>query len=237
MKSDMNRIAIMQPYFFPYIGYFQLLYHTDLFVFLDDVNFIKRGWINRNRILINDEPKYLTVPCKNISQNRLIKDIKHDLDKRTREKLLKKVRLAYKRAPYFTSVYPIVKKVFNADTSTISELASLSVKEVCNYLKLETGFIYSSGKYSNTELGRSDRLIDICKKENAEIYINSLGGVELYDKSYFKKKGISLKFLAPKFTSYKQFNTEFTPALSIIDVMMFNAPAQIMEMLKECHLN
>jgi len=232
----MKRIAIMQPYFFPYLGYFQLLHYADTFVFLDDVTFIKRGWINRNRILINNEPKYITVPCKNISSYSLIKDIRHDLDDRMRGKLFKKIRLAYERAPYFESVFPLTEKVINADTSTIAELASLSVQETCDYLQLSINFIVSSKKYKNTELGRSDRLIDICQKVNAKVYINSLGGLELYDKCYFKKKGVTLKFLNPELTPYNQFQNDFIPGLSIIDVMMFNSPGEINEMLREYSL-
>lgn len=232
----MNRIAIMQPYFFPYIGYFQLVYHSDVFVLFDDVNFIKQGWINRNQILINDRSKYITVPCRNISKYKLIKDIKHNLDGRIKDKLLKKVRLAYENAPFFSSVFPIFEKVMDTETSTISELASHSVENTCNYLQIETKFKFSSQSFNNSELSRSDRLVDICRKENADVYINSIGGLQLYNKNYFERQGILLKFLEPKIIPYKQFNSEFIPCLSILDIMMFNSPCQIMKMLTEYKL-
>src|SRR5699024_2218756 len=108
----MESIAIMQPYFLPYIGYFQLIAAVDRFIFYDDVDFIKNGWINRNRILINGEPKYLTIPCKNVSSNKKIKQTEHALDHRSKHKLLKKIRFAYCNAPFFDRIYSIIRQVF-----------------------------------------------------------------------------------------------------------------------------
>jgi hypothetical protein len=223
----MSSIAVMQPYFFPYIGYFQLIEAVDTFVFYDDVDFIKNGWINRNRILINDEPKYFTIPCKNVSSYEKIKNIKHGLDQRKRKKLLKKIKFTYSRAPYFEEVYTITQQVLGTETEFISKLAIDSVKKCSIYLGLECSFLKSSVEYENGELDAAERLIDICKLEDKVNYINPIGGKELYSKEYFEEKGINLQFLQPAAKEYDQFGDDFTPWLSIIDVMMFNSPGKI----------
>lgn len=226
----------MQPYFFPYIGYFQLLAHSDLFVVYDDVSFIKQGWINRNRIMINGESKYLTIPCKKISSNISIRHINHDLTERVISKLLKKIRLAYQAAPFFDDVFPLIELVLNTQTSSISELASRSLQETCRYLQIDIPFKFSSKSYDNGELNRSDRLIDICRIEHASYYLNSLGGRGLYDGEYFESWGIRLQLLEPEITHYHQFDNTFIPGLSIIDVMMFNAPERIKQMVQKGHI-
>ncbi len=219
----MNSIAIMQPYFFPYIGYFQLINEVDKFVFYDDVNFINRGWINRNRILINGEAKYITIPCKNVSQNKLINEVEHNLSEREKNKLLKKLRFTYSNAPFFEDVFPVIKKVFNTETEFISEFVIESIKRVTDYLGLECNFKKSSEKYNNQELDAADRLIDICKVEGVNHYVNSIGGIKLYNKQYFYENDVKLDFLKPGISEYEQFDHEFIPGLSIIDVLMFNS--------------
>jgi len=225
----MSSIAVMQPYFFPYIGYFQLIKAVDTFVFYDDVDFIKNGWINRNRVLINGKPNYFTIPCKNVSSHEKIKNIKHGLDQRKKKKLLKTIKFTYSRAPHFDDVYPIMDEVLDTKTGYISEFAITSVKRCSEYLGLECTFLKSSERYNNTGLDAADRLIDICREENASNYINAIGGMELYDKSYFKKYDINLSFLEPQEIAYDQFGDDFVPWLSMIDVMMFNAPEKIKE--------
>src|SRR5699024_4019974 len=128
------KLAVMQPYLFPYIGYYQLIAAVDTFVFYDDVDYIKNGWINRNRMLIGGKPKYFTIPCRKASPNRLIMDIEHAMDDRKRRKLLKKVKFTYSKAPYFDAVYPLVEKTFNDESNYISDLAIASIKNSCTYL-------------------------------------------------------------------------------------------------------
>jgi len=223
----MSSIAVMQPYFFPYIGYFQLIKAVDTFVFYDDVNYITRGWINRNKILINNEAKYITIPCKGASQNKLIYDVEHALDDRKRGKLIKKIKFSYSKAPFFDSIFPLFKRVINQEEKTIADLAIRSIIESADYLGLGTSFKTSRENYNNTELDAADRLIDICKQEDTTNYINALGGQKLYDKSYFEDKGIELSFLEPQESEYQQFGDDFVPWLSIIDVLMFNAPEKV----------
>lgn len=220
----MNSLAVMQPYLFPYIGYFQLIHAVDMFIFYDDVDFIKNGWINRNKILINGDAKYITIPCSKVSSFRKINSVKHNLDRRKRKKLLKKIRFSYANAPFFNSVYPIIKSAINYDSDRISDVAIKSLLDTCEYLSLDTIFKKSSECFDNHNLDAADRLIDITKQVGADHYINAFGGKELYNKKYFKKRDLKLSFLKPEKVHYDQFGDKFVPCLSIIDVMMFNEP-------------
>lgn len=226
------KLAVMQPYLFPYLGYFQLIEESDLFVFYDDVNFITQGWINRNRILINGSAAYITIPCKNVSQNRLICEIDHALNDKSRGKLVRKVELSYKSAPYFDSVFPIIKDVIHLDTPGISDLAIESIAKTMDYLEMSRSAKVSSSVYDNQQLKGVDRIMDICEQEEAGIYINPIGGKKLYNRQTFYSRGIELKFLKSSFSEYEQFNATFVPGLSIIDVMMFNSISTVQKMLK-----
>jgi hypothetical protein len=214
------KLAIMQPYFFPYIGYFQLVNAADKFVFYDDVNYIKKGWINRNRILLNEKSHYITVCQKGASQNKLIKDIEI-ID--NRGKLKKTIQNAYSKAPNFKNVWALIEDVLEFKTNSISELAAYSVIQTCNYLGIDTEFEFSSEVYMQTSVLKSEnRLIEICKINNATDYINPIGGMELYDKNKFLMNGINLSFLKTDSIVYKQLGSDFIENLSIIDVLMFN---------------
>ncbi len=227
----------MQPYIFPYIGYFQLIKATDKIIFYDDVNWIKKGWINRNRLLINGSASIFTIPCTNVSQNKLILDIELLKEDKHISKLLKSIDLAYKQAPHFNEFYPIVNKILNSNCNKISELAIYSIKEVFNYLNLELTYDLSSKKHflSRGQI-KEDRLIDICHKEQATTYINSIGGKELYNKEYFRNKGIELFFIDSKEIKYEQFTDDFISHLSIIDVLMFNSKDTVIDYLNNYEL-
>jgi len=225
------RIAIMQPYFLPYIGYFQLINAVDKFIFYDDVSFINKGWINRNRILLNGKDHLFTIALKSASQNKLINQI--EICKQN-NKIVKTIKQAYSKAPYFKDVFTLIQQVFDKmnETKSISKIAEISVKMVSNYLNLSTFFITSSEKYSYTQnLYREKRLIDICQENGANIYINSSSGKILYNHESFKENGIKLFFIKNNINTYKQFNNDFIPRLSIIDVMMFNDKKTITEFL------
>ncbi|MGD8427708.1 MAG: WbqC family protein [Balneolaceae bacterium] len=231
----MTSIAIMQPYFFPYIGYFQLIAAADRFIFYDDVNFITRGWINRNRILINNSAKYVTIPCWDASQNKLINEVELDLEGKRKEKILRKIKLAYSKAPYFDAVYPLFERVMNSQCQYIAELAIKSIKEAASYLGLVCSFGRSSQEYQNNALKAADRLIDICRLEQCDTYINPIGGEKLYEKTAFSEKGVQLYFLESEKVQYEQFGNEFVPGLSILDIMMFNNPQTIREDLLQSY--
>jgi len=212
----------MQPYFFPYIGYF------------DDVNFIKRGWINRNRILINGKPSYFTVQLNKASQNYLINEITINDN---RSKLKKSVELSYKKAPQFNDVWPIIEFCMNVEIESVSELAMVSVKEVCRYLDIKTELEISSELYPETKgMDRAERLLAICKKNNADTYINSIGGESLYSKEVFKKQGVKLLFIQSEKINYSQNIPEFLSNLSIIDVLMWNSKSVVKDYLTKYQL-
>jgi hypothetical protein len=232
----MNRLAVMQPYFFPYPGYFKLIQCTDVFVFLDDVNYINRGWINRNRILINGAASYLTIPCVKPSQNKCIHTIEHNLDDLTRNKLLRKVQHAYSKAPFFDDVFPIIRDVIFSDKKYISDLAIHSVIKTCSYIGIKTRFLKSSDMNLPAVLRGSERILEICRREQAASYYNLPGGRELYDHNQFKESGISLHFLRTDRLTYSQFSGPFVPHLSVIDLMMFNSVNDIMDKLQDISL-
>lgn len=231
-------IAVMQPYIFPYIGYFQMINASDIFVFYDDVNFIKQGWINRNRILVSKRDFLFTVPLQKQNSFVLIKNtlINKNLYTNWRSKFIQTLFQNYKKAPFYQEVSILVENVLRFDTDSIGDLAIHSVKETSNYLGIKTQFKTSSTAYQNKRLERQERLIDICNKERAEHYINALGGQELYQKEDFSKQGIKLDFMKCLPIEYKQFKNEFVPWLSIIDVLMFNSKGQVIKMLNEYEL-
>jgi hypothetical protein len=233
------KLAIMQPYFFPYIGYFQLINAVDKFVIYDDVNYIKQGWINRNNILLNDKGHQFTIPLEDASSFKTINNtrINKILYPIWIAKFLKKLEAAYKKAPFYQCILPKIENVFEGDYEYISQLNTEVVVEICNYLKINTIIHKTSSTYQNCDLKGSDRVIDICKIENAKIYINPIGGEQLYSKDSFKRGGIDLYFLKTQPISYKQYSNEYFPSLSIIDVLMFNYIDSIRCLLIKYELN
>jgi len=226
-KGDPDRVklGIMQPYLFPYVGYFQLIHAVDAFVVYDDVAFIKQGWINRNRILINGQPAYFTVPVKHASSFALIRDTSIDDDPQNArwvEKTLKTIDNAYRRAPEFARVFPIVDAVLRSPTRRVADLAVASIKAVMHLLDLKTAWVESSARYGNTHLKGEDRVLAICKAHGATDYVNVAGGRELYSPERFAAEGIRVHFIQPRPFQYRQFQDPFVPWLSIIDVLMFN---------------
>lgn len=218
------KLAIMQPYFMPYIGYFQLIKIVDKFIFYDDVTFIKQGWINRNKILINNQAKMFSIPLSNASSHVLIKDvlISEIAYQKWRKSFLNSIVFSYKKAKNYSKIYALIEKILEKKPETISELAIKSVVEVAQYLDLRTEFEICSDVYSNTYLSGQNRVLDICINEKAITYINPVGGMELYSKSVFQEKNIELFFIKANKSVYPQFSEEFVPFLSIIDVLMFN---------------
>lgn len=226
-----KQIAVMQPYFFPYIGYWQLMNEADTFVIYDDVNFIKKGWINRNRILINKEVHFINLPCKGISQNKLIKEIQIMTDEKAAGKLLRTLELAYKRAPYFHDAMPVIEEVLKNQNPNLAEYLQHQLSIVADYLKIRTEFAVSSQIEKNPLLKAEDKVIEICEKVGGTAYINPICGAHLYTKEKFKTHGLDLRFLELPHIQYRQYAKNYMENLSIIDVMMFNEPDRIREFL------
>jgi len=232
------KIAIMQPYIFPYIGYFQMVQAVDIFVFYDDVNFIKKGWIHRNNILINHEAYRFTIPCHKISQNKQINEIEHRFDLAEKDKFLKRIEQAYSNAPFFKEFYEQLLDFIKSENSkTISAIAANSVIFIANYLNIKTKFQFSGAQYPETKsLGKMERLKAISKKANARIYINAIGGKDLYSQETFDDTELKLQFIESQPISYLQSSTSFVPWLSIIDVLMFNSIEQTKNLLHQYKL-
>ena len=227
------KLGIMQPYFFPYIGYWQLMNAVDKYVVYDDVNFIKGGWINRNRILVNGKPQYFNVQMKGASPFKLINEIEINNSEISINKNLKTIYMAYHKAPYFPKVNLLIEKILKNQNPNLAEYVINSIKCIAEYLNIKSEIIISSKISKNNELKNQDKVIEICKKLNATEYYNAIGGMELYSFDDFRKNAINLSFLKTNDISYKQFNNEFVPNLSIIDVMMFNSQEKIKAMLND----
>lgn len=239
LNSSGRVVGIMQPYVFPYIGYFQLIKTVDKFVIYDDVAFINKGWINRNNILVGGKASMFTIPLIGASQNRLIREIEVDNLSAWSKKFLKTIEQSYKKAPFYKEAFVIVEQVLNLPVKSISELATASLKETCKYLKINTEIVESSTIYTNQDLKAQGRILDICLQEKAKHYVNPIGGIAIYDKQLFADNKILLNFIKAKPVIYKQFNKDensFVPWLSIIDVLMFCSVEEINEHLNKFEL-
>lgn len=230
------KLGIMQPYFFPYIGYWQLMNAVDKYVIYDDVNFIKGGWINRNRILMNGEGKMINLQMHNASPNLLINEVGVLGNPIFNKKLYKTIEECYKKAPQFINAFPVIENIISQETGNLAEYLEYSIIKVCEYLGIETQLIVSSGIKKNNELKAQDKVLEICNILGADEYFNAIGGQELYSYEDFTAREIKLRFLKTETVPYQQFNNEFVPNLSIMDVMMFNSVEQIHDMLQQYKL-
>ncbi len=230
------KLGIMQPYFMPYIGYWQLMNAVDQYVVYDDVNFIKGGWINRNRILVNGEPKYFNVPMLGASSNKLINEIKVNNTQVLVAKNLRILEGAYQKAPYYERVYSLMSEILSCQQDNLALFIFESFKKICNYLDINTELILSSDLNKDCELKGQEKVLAICEELNAAEYYNAIGGQELYSYEDFEKHNIKLKFLKTNAINYEQFGNVFQPNLSMIDVMMFNSKEKIKEMLNKYSL-
>ena len=227
------KLGIMQPYFFPYIGYWQLLNAVDTYVIYDDVNYIKRGWINRNRILVDGAPKYFNVMIQKASQNRRINELSIINDRETADKNIRMIENAYRKAPYYREAAPLAEEIFRYGDTNLAGFLSHSIQEICAYLGIKTKLLLSSRiEKDNTKKGQG-KILAICRELGAAEYYNAIGGRELYDAEAFREQGIRLCFLKADDISYREFGGLFHSNLSILDVMMFNPVEKIREMLTQ----
>lgn len=227
------KVGIMQPYFWPYLGYFQLINLVDKFIIYDNIQYTKKGWINRNRYLCNGNAKYFTVPLEKDSDYFDVRErkVSENFDK---EKVENQIKQAYIKAPYFEDVFPLFCSCVEYENDNLFEYIYYSVKRIVEYLEIETELVVSSTIGINHELKSKDKVIALCKEIGGTKYINPSGGVKLYDKIEFQKEGIELNFIRMKETMvYDQFQKEFVPFLSILDVLMFNSLSDVKNMLNE----
>jgi len=226
------KLGIMQPYFLPYIGCWQLLNAVDQYVVYDDVNFIKGGWINRNRLLQNGSPAYFNVPMVGASSFKKINEISINRTPQVLGKPLKTIEQNYRKAPMFEGVFPLMEEIFRFETESLSEFLFHSIVSVCAFLGIHTEIILSSELAKNNDLKGQDKVLEICRLLRATEYFNAIGGQALYSKSDFVRAGVTLRFVRTEAIEYSQMQPVFVPNLSILDVMMFNTPATIASFLQ-----
>ena len=232
----MMKIAIMQPYLFPYLGYFQLINAADKFAIYSHVQYIKKGWINRNKILVNNHEKLFSFSIRKASYTDTIKEKYFDANIKTEfSKFLIMLHFSYKKALFFYETYNLIEEILNYDDFNVSNFILNSLHKICGYLNIQTP-ILDLASIENNSINRSERVIILCNLMESNHYINSIGGVELYDKTFFEDNGISLNFLKTRSIEYHQFGNIFVPNLSIIDIMMFNSIDRIHEMLNNFEL-
>jgi hypothetical protein len=223
------KLAIMQPYLFPYLGYFQLIHAVDSFVVYDDVSYIKGGWINRNYILSQGNKLLITLPLQGASPNRLIKQI--EVGGRA-EKMLKTIRQCYGKAPQFQRVFPLLEDILSRPEKNLACFLDYGLRQVCDYLCLHPRWHISSMLNKDNGQRGPDKVLSICAELGATHYINAPGGRELYDPERFSQRGVQLSFIRSGHISYEQYGLTFVPDLSIIDVLMFNDREQCARLLE-----
>jgi glycosyltransferase involved in cell wall biosynthesis len=226
-------LAANQPYLFPYLGYWQLINAADVFLIGDDYAYMRKSWINRNRVLINGQPQWFRMEVEDASSFRLIIDTK--LKPIGLEDKLRTLEMAYHKAPYFADAYALARRVLCYDSGgMLTPFLENSIREVCGYLGIDTHIGHTSNFPGNAALKREQRIYDFCHRLGADVYINAPGGQELYDFDDFREHGIELRFLQPELRPYPQFGAPFVPSLSILDVLMFNSREAVHDMLSDC---
>ena len=229
------KVGIMQPYFFPYIGYFQLIAAVDVFIVYDNIKYTKKGWINRNRMLQNGKDVIFSLPLKSASDCLDVRERELAADF-NREKILNQFKEAYRRAPYFKDIFQLVEQiVFYKDANLFCFLYNSFVR-TCEHLEITTEIKISSDIAINHDLKNQDKVLALCAAVGATTYVNAIGGIELYSKESFRENGIELQFIKSKPFEYPQLIEPFIPWLSIIDVMMFNSLNVIKSRLAEFYL-
>ena len=230
-------LGIMQPYFFPYLGYWQLMNAVDTYVIFDDVAYINGGWIKRNQIKMNGRAQRIGISIKHASQNKKINELYLVEDIDVREKLLRTLEEAYRKAPYYADAMSVAERAMRNDKENLAEFLADSIYMVADYLGIKSNFIISSSLEKDETLRAQNRVLDICSRLNADVYINAIGGRELYSKEAFRERGIQLNFLEMHSDIvYPQGKGEFIPNLSILDVMMYNSQEDIQAMLQQYSL-
>lgn len=230
----MKKIAIMQPYFFPYIGYFLLINQADKFIFFDTPQYIRRGWVNRNRILKSKtDITYITVPVKKSSRDTTIMNTEIDYSNNWRETILGQLVFYKKLAPNYNNVIDLVKSLLENKVSTISELNIYTTIEICKYLNIDSSFdTFSQMSISLPKINEPDEwALYITKELGYQIYLNPPGGISFFDVNKYTRENIELQFLKATLEPYIQKIGHFESGLSILDIMMFNSEKEIKSML------
>lgn len=226
------KLAIMQPYLLPYIGYLQLIAAVDVFIIYDNIKYTKKGWINRNRMLLNGTDVVFSVPLKKDSDSLDI--VERELSTEfNRKKLLNQFKGAYANAPYFAQTFPLLERIIRNKENNLFKFIQCSIIDLCAHLEINTEIRVSSQIDINHGLKSQDKVLAICEATGASIYYNAIGGMELYSADDFGLRGVDLKFIKSRPFTYAQLGNEFAPWLSIADVLMFNP----LDSVRECIFN
>jgi hypothetical protein len=227
----------MQPYFFPYVGYFQLMAACDLFVVFDEAQYINQGWVNRNRILIDGAAQWITMPVAAASHKLPILDREYLFCDRMAIRLPARIAGAYRAAPFFPQTMPLVEDILAFPQPTVAAFNTNLLRRLATCLGIGTPIMRVSQMVKDDSLtGAEQRVIDICSRLGATTYINPAGGRNLYSRDAFAEYGIDLRFLMCMAESYPQLGAPYVPFLSIIDVLMFNDVAAVRNMLGQYKL-
>ena len=230
----------MQPYFFPYIGYFQLINNTDIFILFDDVQYIRHGWINRNRILKPEKDwQYIIAPIQEHEQKSFIKEINVLNEDEWKNKILRQIEHYKKKAPFYKETKILLEECFNFNETSITLLNAFYIQKICTYLKISINLKISSlEKYNyNNVNDAGEWALRICEQMGGKYYLNPVGGKELFNQDKFNQSNIELNFLKSGDISYSQRRNGIKEeGLSIIDVMMFNSVEEIQNLLKQCEI-
>lgn len=249
------KLAAMQPYFFPYIGYFQCIHAVDKYLIYDRLNYIYQGWVDRNRLVDKSgQIFYIRPALKNASVSSLIAEIDLQPKQFWRNKLLKTLQLSYAKAPFYEETLALVTSILGYETESLADFNFFAIKAICEFLEIRTEVSNDCDKFNDLEQSLSGmkemmvkngeetvelkitRAVQLCKIEGADMFVNAIGGVELYPSSFFKEQNVELKFIRTFPIRYQQFNNDFVPGLSIIDVLMHNGKAGTQQLLTQYEL-
>tara|TARA_B100001750_G_scaffold90459_1_gene71504 strand:- start:3014 stop:3721 length:708 start_codon:yes stop_codon:yes gene_type:complete len=215
----MKVVAIHQPEYLPWLGFFKKMMNVELFVFLDDVQFRKKGWQNRNRIRINDGTTLLSIPVHTHSYPK-INEVTIDNEKNWSMRHKKSILYNYARAPYFGEIKDFIESIFEKKFQYLVDLNTEIIKFIMNELEIKSKIVFSS----ELEISKkgSDRVLDICKAVDADHYITGTFWAESNLRvEEFKKSNIDVEFQKFQHPTYKQIHGKFIPEMSIID-LLFN---------------
>lgn len=236
MRKEGDILGFQQPYFFPYIGYFALLNYVDHYLFFDTPQYERRSWMNRNRILnANGDFTYISVPLLKASQKTAICDMRIDNSKKWKELLFSQLVIYKKKAPYYVQTMEFLEDALSPEFTTLSELNVFTIKAVCRYLGIATKTELFSEMNVNYEMVNSpdEWALNVAKAIGYKVYVNTVGGMEFFNKDKYTAAGIELQFFQPQIKPYVQRIGHFVEGLSIIDVMMFNCVEEIQQMLTQ----
>lgn len=226
----------MQPYFFPYLGYFSLINQADEFMLFDTPQFMRKGWIERNRIIkLSGGSVYIKVPLIKSSLDTSIKDMKIDHSLNWRNKIVSQLDIYKKKAPYYKQVKALLEDCISDDDTSISIMNENVLRKVCQYIGISTKItVFSEMNLKiNIPQAPDEWALNICKSIGATTYINAAGGQDFFDPKKYKDNNIELYFVEQPLPPYEQLGNEFESGLSILDIMMFNSPEDIMAMLSQ----